>query len=676
MQPHVDPRIIANLNGEIDEYLVGDAKVTEREKAARRIEMTIAGIAHALKLNGEVKKFGSFSNGFKTGGSDLDIVFSGALASESHVSILSDFAKNAEAMGYDNITKIFSANVPLVKLTDRKSLMEVDLCINNDLGVRNSILLRSYNEYDGRVLRLGRVVKDWAKKHELVGTADGMLNSYAYMLLVLSYLQQLSPPVVPNLQALATESVPIADHKWGCEDIWETQFLEDVASLPPSTNTQSVGDLLIGFFHFYTRVFEFRKHAVCMRRCGPGIVIDKFTLTTPTNDEQWYVEDPFDLKHNLAGKCSRAGRKRILEEMTLSLNELSATGSWKTVCPDSGHELFFLKCRVSQGVTPQAMLEEFEEFDLDKLHFPKPENNGRMGQAFLEFSDSSNRRRAHTKNEVYVADCQMQLHYSSHAGLAEAVGLFTYSTYEMASYKMKKQILAGRAANSGSQAPRPDMPLLPQAQYPEGPHMMPPHMMPQHPPQHPGAVPPYPGGMPPYGFPPQGMPRMPYPNHLPPHPGYHPGWDPAAGMPPMRQAVPQKLAEQPIPKTNAKAEAKSKAAAQAKSKEKAQPTKTKNQAATFPAPPIPVGSSGWLYCNIRNELPKDKPLFTPEQAKQVQELEVFFRQFNKTDIIKPKDDHVLIQCQLQNDMPPDQKVLLDHQVGKVKEIQRWLSSRK
>ena len=26
-----------------------------------------------------------------------------------------------------------------------------------------------------------------------------------------------------------------------------------------------------------------------MRRCGPGIVIDKFTLTTPTNDEQWYI---------------------------------------------------------------------------------------------------------------------------------------------------------------------------------------------------------------------------------------------------------------------------------------------------------------------------------------------------------------------------------------------------
>ena len=27
-----------------------------------------------------------------------------------------------------------------------------------------------------------------------------------------------------------------------------------------------------------------------------------------------YIEDPFDTRHNLAGRCSPAGRKRILKE--------------------------------------------------------------------------------------------------------------------------------------------------------------------------------------------------------------------------------------------------------------------------------------------------------------------------------------------------------------------------
>ena len=35
------------------------------------------------------------------------------------------------------------ASVPLLKLTDRDSEMEVDFCVNNQLGVRNSLLLNT-----------------------------------------------------------------------------------------------------------------------------------------------------------------------------------------------------------------------------------------------------------------------------------------------------------------------------------------------------------------------------------------------------------------------------------------------------------------------------------------------------------------------------------------------------
>jgi len=192
MQTCAEQQIIALLTDEIDEYFCNEEDLFDREKAARRVRLIISGIARKLHLEGEVKMFGSFSNGFKTGGSDLDVVFVGNIAQDNIVSLLGKFATMVPDYGFENVTKIFSANVPLVKFTDRKAGLEVDFCINNELGVRNSLLLKTYTAYDRRVLQLGRLVKDWAKRHELVGTADGYLNSYAYMLLTIHFLQSLS----------------------------------------------------------------------------------------------------------------------------------------------------------------------------------------------------------------------------------------------------------------------------------------------------------------------------------------------------------------------------------------------------------------------------------------------------------------------------------------------------
>mmetsp|Transcript_23026 Transcript_23026/g.48988 ORF Transcript_23026/g.48988 Transcript_23026/m.48988 type:complete len:735 (+) Transcript_23026:129-2333(+) len=521
MQP-IEQSVIASLNAEIEELTKTDEKLSDRERAAKRIKMALEGIARRLGLEGEVKMFGSFSNGFKTGSSDIDIVFVGSVASDQTVSLLKKFADSVQDIGFENVTKIFQANVPLAKFTDRKSHMEVDFCLNNLLGVRNSQLLYTYNEYDHRILQLGRMVKDWAKRHDLVGTADGLLNSYAYMLLVLHFLLSLPTPVAQNLQRLNCESVKVADSKWGCEDYWETKFFTDISSLERSENKMTVSELLIRFFTFYCN-FDWHLHAVCMRLAQPGTAIDKYSLATPTNDEQWYVEDPFDLKHNLAGKCTRAGRKRILDEMRDALAVLSKGGKWSQVCPTTNIDLFYLKCRISPGVTPQALLEEFEEFDLVKLHFPKSDGSGRMGQAFLEFNSAYSRRRAHTKNESYVADCQLQLHYSSQHSLAEAIGQGHFSTYEMASYKMQRQVLAARVNN----LPLPGVPQRPEMMRPPhfqdgSGHMPPGHNM--------EAYTAYPFGLgPPPPPPPLPHGQPPGQKVMPQHPPMQQGWgDPHA----------------------------------------------------------------------------------------------------------------------------------------------------
>jgi terminal uridylyltransferase len=290
----------------------------ESESAAHGIKDLLDRIVPELNINGEVHLFGSFSNGFRSANSDLDIAFVGDLGSEPASGVLGRLADRCEREGFSNVTRIFQANVPVVKLTHSASGLEVDLCVNNRLGVRNSYLLLSYCCYDSRVADLGRLVKAFVKSRELVGTADGFLNSYAYMLLVIHYC--LYVKLTPNLQEIAEESVFI--------ERWDVKFCEDLSSLPKSKCTLSLAELIVGFFHYYAYEFKWSQHAVCIRQCQGSRPIDKYTLQTQTSEEQCYVEDPFDLKHNLAGKCTQTGRQLIQDAFKEASSILQTSGNW------------------------------------------------------------------------------------------------------------------------------------------------------------------------------------------------------------------------------------------------------------------------------------------------------------------------------------------------------------
>ena len=105
------------------------------------------------------------------------------------------------------------------------------------------------------------------------------------------------------------------------------------------------------------------------------------------------------------------------------MQQLSKTGNWETVCPlkQDFPPLYFLKCRISQSVGADLFIRELKPLGLVRLHMPKTFTKQRYGVAFLEFHDAKSRRRAHTKNESYLADCQLQIHYSSRWALEDAV---------------------------------------------------------------------------------------------------------------------------------------------------------------------------------------------------------------------------------------------------------------
>ncbi|XP_038133260.1 terminal uridylyltransferase 4 isoform X2 [Cyprinodon tularosa] len=250
--------------------------------------------------------FGSSKNGFGFRQSDLDIcmVLEGKETIDDFdcINIIKGLARQLKKhQGLKNILPITTAKVPIVKFYHIRTGLEGDISLYNTLALYNTRLLASYAAIDRRVKILCYVMKVFAKMCDIGDASRGSLSSYAYTLMVLFFLQQRNPPVIPVLQE-------IYDGKTKPEvlvDGWNVFFFEDLKSLPLywphcGKNTETVGELWLGLLRFYTEEFDFREHVVCIRQHA--------RLTT--FNKQWtskyiVIEDPFDLNHNLGAGLSR-----------------------------------------------------------------------------------------------------------------------------------------------------------------------------------------------------------------------------------------------------------------------------------------------------------------------------------------------------------------------------------
>mmetsp|Transcript_49304 Transcript_49304/g.90953 ORF Transcript_49304/g.90953 Transcript_49304/m.90953 type:complete len:712 (-) Transcript_49304:258-2393(-) len=408
---------------------------------------------------------GSLRNGFGTCASDLDINLqvpcNDTLNPVKEIkAIFEQLVDLMQKKGlFTNITRIFGPYVPVLKLTDLRSQIEVDVCFNNYLAVVNTKLLLTYHDIDERVGLVGRLVKEWAKKHELVGTADGFLNSYAFMLLVIQFLMTRKPAILPNLQLLADEPNIVQDSKWGFKQDCETKFLEDAEAARDSlhksngekfgqeVNNESPYELLLKFFEFYgsrrgvekmwadepdkeeklekwdsehPHVFNWSKHAVCIRLYEPGQpLLCKVSSKGEPNREfrrlMWsnlpYIEDPFDLFHNLGEKCLDAPRNHMLDRMVEAYEALKLPYSsevYLRVFPQARSDCF-LKFRVNPAIHKQDALDRFKVHNPRQIYWPRSGS----GFAYIMFPDSKSRRVGHAENQSQINGQSLNLHYST-----------------------------------------------------------------------------------------------------------------------------------------------------------------------------------------------------------------------------------------------------------------------
>ena len=155
--------------------------------------------------NAVLTVFGSSVNGFAFAKSDLDI----SLTFRDHetdsdldaIGIIEVIAERLKDMsGIRNIQAITSAKVPIIKFVHYDTHVEGDISLYNILAQENTRMLRLYSLIDSRVQILGYMVKLFAKMCDIGDASRGSLSSYAYILMLLHYLQCCVPPLIPVLQ--------------------------------------------------------------------------------------------------------------------------------------------------------------------------------------------------------------------------------------------------------------------------------------------------------------------------------------------------------------------------------------------------------------------------------------------------------------------------------------------
>jgi len=119
-----------------------------------------------------------------------------------------------------------------------------DINVNSPNGVYNSRLFKLLVEYSPRFYEMALVLKYWAKQRALI--CSERFSSYAFYLLIVFYLQNTNPVVLPTVQQLkqmATER----KHVNGID----FSICTNARGISPSTNRATTRALIMGFFNFY-----------------------------------------------------------------------------------------------------------------------------------------------------------------------------------------------------------------------------------------------------------------------------------------------------------------------------------------------------------------------------------------------------------------------------------------
>ncbi|KAG6964267.1 hypothetical protein JG688_00007774 [Phytophthora aleatoria] len=303
-----------------------------------------------------VLAFGSSESGLGFGGcdvdlgiyfEDMDVDAQGQFSPQERVDLLATACERLST-AFQVQEFVRNARVPVIKLWDPKRQVACDVCVGGINALLNTALLKYYGRVDPRVRPLVFAIKYWAKQRGINDSVNGTLSSYGYTLLLIFYLQshyaEMQLPAVLSLfQDLQSQTKV-------------SMLLERLQSLPtmelPSTfgtsEFNSVGALLAGFFDFYARRFNMEDEVVSIRM---GRALSKTTKWSHPVSWRLSIEDPFELAHDVGRVIfHRKGQDLIRSEFKRASDLLSGGHRLGDVCvPDETTWNIMSTCYICRG---------------------------------------------------------------------------------------------------------------------------------------------------------------------------------------------------------------------------------------------------------------------------------------------------------------------------------------
>ncbi|KAG1810301.1 uncharacterized protein HD556DRAFT_1319336 [Suillus plorans] len=332
---------------------------SQEEMAVKEdVRKLLERLIRTIEPDSRLLSFGSTANGFSLRNSDMDLCClidsAERLSASDMVTMLGDLLERETKF---HVKPLPHARIPIVKLSLDPSPglphgIACDIGFENRLALENTRLLMCYAMIDPtRVRTLVLFLKVWSKRRNINSPYQGTLSSYGYVLLVIYFLIHVkNPPVLPNLQQMPPlRPISQEDTHIGGHNTWFFDDIELLRQRWQSSNTDSVADLLIDFFRYYSRDFTYNTGVASIRggllkKDSKGwqneLAAGRYNDSRERN--RFCIEDPFEIDFNVARCVTKEGLYQIRGEFMRASRILAmrprASVALAQLCEEKGED--------------------------------------------------------------------------------------------------------------------------------------------------------------------------------------------------------------------------------------------------------------------------------------------------------------------------------------------------
>lgn len=343
----ISEEVIINLNQGIETMLKTEGPTTKQLKARAGLFQHLKRTLERRFKRATLQQFGSSQSGLTLQAGDLDLCLQ--FKGEIPAKVLRQVNQLLKQHDMEDIVMLPRAKVPIIKFTDERTKIPVDISINNTLALHNTELLKRYASSDERIRWLILSVKHWALRRDVCDAAAGTFSSYAWTLLAVQSLQQTIPPVAPVLQAGEERTMVEVEG-----ETYDLTMADPASIIMDPKNDQSIGELFVEFIFEHATKSPFKDHVVSVRNgayltrkskkwkhatpyAEKAILLDR---KTRLGQHSLPIEDPLDLDHDLSRVLRPSGALDIQEEFLRTCIALCEGQRWEHIVEAKRPERF------------------------------------------------------------------------------------------------------------------------------------------------------------------------------------------------------------------------------------------------------------------------------------------------------------------------------------------------